>query len=153
MKPWQALSSCSKNAGECAFPAKNRLSLRVTKQDAGHASNSKNSRGVSLENTERYNMRNIIILWIVFLFSLTAYSSIANAKRAQYIGNLGCKCHKPNQEDWASSPHGKAFESLLLKGRAKQQKKALRKAGLDYKKDYSKKEIDYFSIFFFRYKF
>lgn len=85
-------------------------------------------------------MRKIILLWVVVLSCLIAYSTVATAKRAKFTGNLGCKCHKPNLEDWAKSPHGKAFESLVLKGRTKQQKKALRKAGLDYKKDYSKDE-------------
>lgn len=86
------------------------------------------------------NMKKIAVIWIVLLFCLIAYSTTASARRAKYVGNLGCKCHKPNQDDWAKSAHGKAFEILLLKGRSKQAKKALRKAGLDYKKDYSKDE-------------
>lgn len=72
---------------------------------------------------------------------LVAYSSIANAKRAIYTGNLGCKCHKPNQDDWAKSRHGLAFQTLVLKGRTKYVSDALAKLKLDPGKDYSTDKI------------
>lgn len=86
------------------------------------------------------NKKKIIAVWVVFLICLIAYATAASARRPTYVGNLGCKCHKPNQEDWAKSAHGKAFDTLKAKGRSKQIKKALRKVKLDYKKDYTKDE-------------
>jgi hypothetical protein len=86
------------------------------------------------------NMNKTIAVWIVFLICLIAYSTVASARRPMYVGNLGCKCHKPNQDDWAKSVHGKAFETLMAKGRSKQIKKALRKAGLSYTEDYTEDE-------------
>lgn len=85
-------------------------------------------------------MKKIVVVWTVMFACLLIYATTATAKRAQYVGNLGCKCHKPNQEDWSKSSHAKAFDVLIKKKRSKQQNKALRKAKLDYKKDYDKDE-------------
>ncbi|MEE8483406.1 MAG: cytochrome c family protein [Nitrospinota bacterium] len=89
-------------------------------------------------------MKKFVLSLVISLSLVLAYSSISAAKRPKFTGPLGCKCHKPNLDDWEQSRHGKAFNTLLKKKRSKQVKKAIKKAAkvhpklkLDYKKDYS----------------
>ncbi|MBI5814862.1 MAG: hypothetical protein HZB29_04545 [Nitrospinae bacterium] len=75
---------------------------------------------------------------IAGFFMVAGYAALASAKNPQYSGNLGCKCHKAEQDEWAKSPHGKAMEALFAAKRTKSQNLALKNAKLDYKKDYNK---------------
>ncbi|MBI4664980.1 MAG: hypothetical protein HY751_01080 [Nitrospinae bacterium] len=75
---------------------------------------------------------------VISFFMVVGYAALASAKNPQYTGNTGCKCHKQEQDEWAKSPHGKAFEALIASKRSKSQNLAMKNAKLDYKKDYDK---------------
>ncbi|MBI4829376.1 MAG: hypothetical protein HY804_11320 [Nitrospinae bacterium] len=74
------------------------------------------------------------------IFTLVAFATVAAAKKPQFLGVMGCKCHKDELDEWTKSPHGNAYKVLLEKERSKAQHKAMRAAGLDFKKDYNKDE-------------
>lgn len=84
--------------------------------------------------------RGILFFAAASAFVLTMYATMASAKKPQYVGNQGCKCHKPELDEWEKSPHGKAFETLAAKNRSRDENKAMRDAKLDIKKDYDKDE-------------
>lgn len=84
--------------------------------------------------------RRYFIIAVAALCVWLAHNTIAIAAEPSYVGTEGCKCHKIEVEEWQKSVHGKAFESLVAKKRSRSQKKALRDAGLDYKKDHSEDE-------------
>lgn len=58
-------------------------------------------------------MRKFTLVFAAAFFFVIAYPTIASAGKPSYKGNIGCKCHKSELEEWAMSQHGKAFESLL----------------------------------------
>lgn len=80
--------------------------------------------------------KTIFIVLSCFVF-LLAYFPEAIAKRAGYVGTLGCKCHKSNIDDWNKTVHGHALDSLKLEGRNQKIRDILTKHKLDENKDYS----------------
>ena len=84
--------------------------------------------------------KGILFFAVSAAFVFTMYATMASAKKPQYVGNQGCKCHKPEMDEWEKSPHGKAFEMLVAKNRSRDENKAMRDAKLDIKKDYDKDE-------------
>lgn len=62
----------------------------------------------------------------------------AGAGRAPaFIGVNGCRCHKPELDDWSLSAHANAITKLSPSGRSKHDRHALENAKLDPAKDYS----------------
>ena len=76
----------------------------------------------------------------ISIMFLIAVSLRASAKSPEYVGVEGCKCHKTEVEEWSKSIHGSAFSALTAANRSRSQNKAMKEAGLDYKKDYDKDE-------------
>ncbi len=73
----------------------------------------------------------------LFFLSFLLYPTTLVAKDFDYVGAGGCNCHKSETKKWAKSLHAKAFDLLKVKGRKTKRNKAMKKAGLDPKKDYT----------------
>lgn len=85
-------------------------------------------------------MRKYLVFLGVSIFclaTLATYNAVA-AKAPEYVGVEGCNCHKTEYEEWSKSSHANAFNILLAAGRSRGDNKAMKDAGLDYKKDYDK---------------
>ncbi|MDH4184639.1 MAG: cytochrome c family protein [Nitrospinota bacterium] len=84
--------------------------------------------------------RKLFSLAAFLIAILIAFATHTAAKSPEYVGVEGCKCHKTEFEEWSKSSHGNAFNSLTAANRSRAQNKAMKDAGLDYKKDYDKDE-------------
>ncbi|MFQ5559880.1 MAG: multiheme c-type cytochrome [Nitrospinota bacterium] len=82
-------------------------------------------------------MKKLVTMLLSLFLSFVFYTSCANAKRPKFVGTRGCKCHKPNIEEWKEGPHGKAYLKLKPEGRTEKIREKLRKSKLDEDKDYS----------------
>jgi hypothetical protein len=81
-------------------------------------------------------MRKIMTIMGAAIVSLVAYATADATDGPAYFGNKGCVCHRVEIADWAKSDHGNAFDQLLAANRSRQENKAMKEAGLDYKADY-----------------
>ncbi|MBI4829652.1 MAG: hypothetical protein HY804_12750 [Nitrospinae bacterium] len=75
-----------------------------------------------------------LILTAISAFMLNAPSAFAEAP--VYTGNVGCKCHKQQYEEFQNSIHARAFDQLLAAKRSRKENKALKDVKLDHTKDY-----------------
>lgn len=84
-------------------------------------------------------MKNAVLALFAVIAGTLLTPDFAIAKKSiEYVGNLGCKCHNPEMQDWKKSSHGKAFDQLMPQNRSKDQNAMMDTLGLDSKKDYSK---------------
>ncbi|MBI4829555.1 MAG: hypothetical protein HY804_12250 [Nitrospinae bacterium] len=72
----------------------------------------------------------LALAWVVLA------STHAHAEPA-FTGVNGCRCHKPEIDDWLKSGHANAITKLTPAGRSKHDRHAMENAKLDPAKDYS----------------
>lgn len=83
-------------------------------------------------------MRILTMAAVMTVTALIAFSTQAFAETPAYAGNLGCKCHKLQYEEFQKSIHAHAFDQLIAVKRSRKENKALKDVKLDHTKDYDK---------------